>query len=179
MRKRSPAAMPRGAGLHLVPTLLCLLLGLAGTVAEAHKPSDSYLTLTVHGQDVRGRWDIALRDIDFAMGLDSNGDGNITWGELRARHQDIAAYALPRLTLLADGKKCALHTNRHLVDTHSDGTYEVLYFAADCTPQPRVLRVDYHLFFDLDPQHKGLLALQTNGVTRTAIFGESTATQQF
>ena len=31
--------------------------------AAAHKPSDSYLTLTVAGDKIEGRWDIALRDL--------------------------------------------------------------------------------------------------------------------
>lgn len=60
----------------------------------AHKASDSYLVLAVKGSEVIAQWDIALRDIDFAIGLDSNGDGEITWGELRARQANVAAWAL-------------------------------------------------------------------------------------
>ena len=58
----------------------------------AHKASDSYLVLDVKGATVSGQWDIALRDIDFALGLDLDGNGKITWGELRARHADIEAW---------------------------------------------------------------------------------------
>lgn len=162
-----------------IPLLLCLLLGIGGMPAEAHKPSDSYLALRSDGKSVEGQWDIALRDLDFAIGLDANGDGEITWGELRARHADIAAYALARLAVVADGKPCSLRAVRHRVDTHTDGAYEVLYFGADCSATPRVLRVTYRLFFDLDPQHKGLLKLDANGLTRSAIFGISNAEQQF
>ena len=75
-------------------TLLALLLLFAASLAYAHKPSDSYLAIRVEGSNLSGQWDIALRDLDFAIGLDSNGDGDITWGEVRARHADIAAYAL-------------------------------------------------------------------------------------
>ena len=169
---------PRRARLHVISILLCLL-GVYCLPAEAHKPSDSYVTLSPAGTSINGQWDIALRDIDFAIGLDANGDGDITWGELRARHADIAAYALARLAVVADGKLCTLHAVRHRVDTHTDGAYEVLYFSADCAASPRVLRITYRLFFDLDPQHKGLLKLNANGVTRTAIFGISNAEQQF
>jgi len=162
-----------------VCVLLCLMMGFGCGLADAHKPSDSYLTLNVAGPSVNGQWDIALRDLDFAIGLDADGDGEITWGELRARHKDIAAYALSRLALVADGVPCALHPLRHLVDNHTDGAYEVLRFNADCATTPRVLRLTYRLFFDLDPQHKGLLKLSTTGLTRTAIFGWSSAEQQF
>ena len=70
-----------------------LLLPLAGW---AHKPSDSYLRLRVEHHGLEGRWDIALRDLEYALGLDADHDGLITWGELRVRHADIAAYALAR-----------------------------------------------------------------------------------
>lgn len=174
-----PRTIP-GAGLHLLLILPLLFVCLAiSPRAHAHKPSDSYLTLGVDGNSVTGRWDIALRDLDFAIGLDVNGDGRITWGELRARHGDVASFALARLALAADGKRCDLRASRHLVDVHTDGAYEVLYFTGNCTSAPRMLRVDYHLFFDLDPQHKGLLKLEANGVTRAAIFGVSTEGQQF
>ena len=66
-------------------------IALAAAGAQAHKPSDSYLVVSIDGDTVRGQWDIALRDLDFAIGLDADGDGNITWGEVRARHADIAA----------------------------------------------------------------------------------------
>ena len=43
-----------------------------------------------------------------------------------------------------------------LIDDHSDGAYAVLRFIATCAAAPKSLTVDYRLFFDLDPQHRGL-----------------------
>lgn len=147
--------------------------------AHAHKPSDSYLTLSVDGAVVSGQWDIALRDLDFAIGLDANGDAEITWGEVRARHADIAAYALPRLALSAAGKPCPANMIGHLIDDHTDGAYAVLRFRADCNAASGSLQVRYGLFFDIDPQHKGLLRLQYKGSSSTAIFSPEKATQEF
>ena len=56
----------------------------------AHKASDSYLTIVVSADKVSGQWDIALRDLDFAIGLDTNDDSAITWKELRNKHETIA-----------------------------------------------------------------------------------------
>src|SRR5882724_9959257 len=84
--------------------LLALCLGLlASWPALAHKPSDSYLTLKVGSEGIAGQWDIALRDLDYAIGLDADGNGEITWGEVRTKHADIAAYALARLSVQGDG----------------------------------------------------------------------------
>jgi hypothetical protein len=159
--------------------LLAALVLLGAAAAEAHKPSDAYLALRVDDSGVQGQWDIALRDLDFALGLDADGDGRITWGELRARHAEIAAYALTRLVIRADGTPCPLSPVQQLVDTHSDGRYEVLRFRAACPARPGALEVGYHLFAELDPQHKGLLRLTAGGQTRTAVFGVSYPGERF
>ena len=69
--------------------ILILLALLVAGAAHAHKPSDSYLALQVEGAAVRGQWDIALRDLEFAIGLDADGNGEITWGELKAKRKDV------------------------------------------------------------------------------------------
>jgi hypothetical protein len=158
--------------------MLLLLAAFTGN-AHAHKPSDSYLVLKVDGATVQGQWDIALRDLDFAIGLDGNGDGEITWGELRARHGAIAAYALPRLKVKAGGSECPTHATEHLVDNHSDGAYAVLRFVAECPKPPAALELTYSLLFDVDPQHKGLLRLEYQGATTTAIFSPDKSSQHF
>lgn len=164
----------------MMKRLLLLCLCLCGTLpAYAHKPSDSYLTLSINGVAITGQWDIALRDLDFAIGLDSNGDAEITWGEVRAKHADIAAYAMPRLALSAAGKSCPTRVVEHLIDDHTDGAYAVLRFQADCGQQLDALQVQYGLFFDLDPQHKGLLRLAYQGHSSTAVFSPEKAIQQF
>jgi hypothetical protein len=160
--------------------LLLLLIGFFYSLSVyAHKPSDSYLTLSVDGRTITGQWDIALRDLDFAIGLDANGDAQITWGEVRAKHADIAAYAMSRLQLSSAGQTCPSHVTGHLVDDHTDGAYAVLRFKAECPAALETLQARYALFFDIDPQHKGLLRLQYQGASSTAIFSPDKATQQF
>ena len=147
--------------------------------AHAHKPSDSYLKLSVEGETISGQWDIALRDLDFALGLDTNQDGEITWGEVRARHADIAAYALSRLRLGPATAPCPVQVTQQLIDDHSDGAYTVLRFTATCAAGPKTLEVGYRLFFDLDPQHRGLIRLEYHGTTRAGIFSVDQPEQKF
>ena len=152
---------------------------LVHAAAFAHKPSDSYLTLAVDGATIHGQWDIALRDLEFALGLDGNQDGAITWGEVKARHADIAAYALARLTVGPAHGACEPVVREQLIDHHSDGAYAVLRFTVTCAAAPKALAVGYRLFFDVDPQHRGLLHLSAQGATRAGIFGADTPEQQF
>ena len=160
-------------------TLLASVLLWTAGGAWAHKPSDSYLSVTVAGDQVTGRWDIALRDLDFAIGLDADGDGNITWGEVRARHGEIAAYAAARLRAQADGQACNIEFGVQQVDEHTDGAYTVLPLRMACPQRPRALTLDYTLFADLDPQHRGLLNLSVDGAVRTAILGPQAPRQTF
>ena len=151
--------------------LILALMPWAST-AQAHKPSDSYIALSVQDERVTGQWDIALRDLDFAIGLDADGNGEITWGEVKAKRRDIIAYAMARLAITADEANCPITSTGELIDNHSDGAYAVLRFAATCPHKAKDLWVTYRLFFDIDPQHKGLLRLEKDGKTRTAIFGQ-------
>jgi hypothetical protein len=156
------------------------LLALALPSAFAHKPSDSYLTLNVTSAAIEGRWDIALRDLDFALALDADGNGELTWGEVRARHADIAAYATQRLAVRADDRPCTVTVGAQQIDEHTDGAYSVLPLALACeAASPQALTLNYTLLSDLDPQHRGLLNLSARGATRTAVLGGAQAEQRF
>lgn len=150
--------------------LMLFLLISASTSALAHKPSDSYLKLTVAQNTIKGQWDIALRDLDYAIGLDSNDDSRITWAELNQHRQAIYAYALQRLDIAADLENCRLIPGDLLVDEHTDGHYAVLEFQALCPSNAKQLVLIYHLFFDFDAQHRGLLTLAAPSGTATHIF---------
>ena len=160
--------------------LLCIFICLWTTAALAHKPSDSYLSITAKKNQLSGRWDIALRDLDFAIGLDSNDDGNITWGELSAKTMELSQYALARLTLGNATTACRKRFDKLLVDNHSDGNYAVLFFDSDCgTNSIEKLGVDYRLFADIDPQHRGLLKLNFEHSSTAAVLVPNQGVRQF
>jgi len=150
--------------------LAASLVLLATGPAAAHKPSDAYLRLAIDpGATPHGSLDVALRDLDLVVGLDGNGDGAITWRELKARHLALAAYVQSRLVLDTPGGPCELRPVEHLVDTHTDGAYAVLRFVAECPTSPGRLTLRYGLLFDVDPMHRGLLTVSRAGAVTTAV----------
>lgn len=139
--------------------VLGLLLLIVAGAANAHKASTSYLQLHVDGSRISGQWDIALRDLDHAIGLDADGDGNLTWGEVRRAQSRIDAYALARLHARSSGAMCSLRSTDLQIAGHSDGHYAVLSLEGRCPSAVTALDLDYSLFFDLDALHRGLLNL--------------------
>jgi hypothetical protein len=121
--------------------------------AQAHKSSDAYLRLSAdEGGGTRLRWDIALRDLDAVLELDADGDGRLTWGEVKAARGAIDRLALQSLS--APG--CSWQLREHELERRSDGAYAVLWLHSACAPG-QVRSVEYRLFRDNDPTHRGLL----------------------
>src|SRR6478735_4332079 len=127
--------------------------------AFAHKPSDSYLLLRAEDGGASGRWDIALRDLDDALGLDLDADGAVTWGELRAAAPRIEAYARASLRGSTVGGDCRLDFGKLAVIAHSDGAYAALPLSFACPGDAQRLRLHYELLFALDAQHRGVVRL--------------------
>jgi hypothetical protein len=171
----------------MITRLFLAVAILAGTAlpAWAHKPSDAHLALTVTDHGVTGRLDIALRDLDGALVLDADADGEITWAELTAASPRIDAYVRDRLALAADGMDCTLALGTAGIAELSDGPYWALPVTATCPHRPAVLAITYKLLFDLDAQHRGLvhIAGQTlivrNGDPVRATIGDETSVASF
>lgn len=159
--------------LLLLPVLLCLHIS-----AWAHKASDSYLVVNAQAASLTVQWDIAVRDIDFALGLDNDGNGQITWGELRTRQADIAAWALSRLELKRGGL-CPLQLAGLQVDEHTDGAYAVLQLNGTCPDKVGPLGLRYRLLFDLDSLHRGLLRASVDGTLHTTVLSPTSGEMQF
>ncbi|HKX41880.1 MAG TPA: HupE/UreJ family protein [Burkholderiaceae bacterium] len=139
----------------MIRILLLALALLASAGAQAHKASDAYLQLTAGEQGLVLRWDIALRDLDVAIGLDADDDGRLTWGEVRAAWPRIEAYAVPRLRI--DG--CPLRLAGHGLERRGDGAYATLRLESACALKTMPV-LHYALLRDVDPTHRGIAKLQ-------------------
>lgn len=150
-----------------------LWLACAGG-ATAHSASDAYLTLVAAGARdgetrLLGRIDVALRDLDFALGLDADGDGWITWGEVKARESAIARFVFDGLQASAGDTACRNVPGRQQVATRTDGAYAALFFEIHCPGVPRTVNLDYRVLFALDPSHRGIVVFRGREGTATAL----------
>lgn len=152
--------------------LLAVVLCLApwGFV-QAHGQSTALVRLSGNGSTLdRMQLDLALVDLEQALGLDADGDGTVTWGELRARAPAIEQYVRQRVVLRQgekEGMPCRLQPAELLVDDHADGAYAVLTYPVEC-PSRGVIALDYGLFFDQNPMHRALVSWELDGMPRAS-----------
>lgn len=144
--------------------------------ADAHSASDAYLTLFTDGSQasgeriIHGQWDIALRDLDFVLKLDDDGDGRLTWGEVHRHQTAIEHYAYQHLAVDGGpGHSCRIKPGRQLIDGHADGTYAALFFDAVCARTPEKITLQYTLFFGIDPSHRGIVVMHHGAAVATAV----------
>jgi hypothetical protein len=154
----------------------CIALLTLATAAQAHKASDAYLTLSVDGHHIEQRLDIALRDLDRELVLDTNNDGALQWGEVRTRWAAIEALADAGLRIQADGQDCTRQQRGPAqLDSHSDGRHVVLTQQWLCAAPVQSLSLDYRLFARSDATHRGVVRVvstppgDATPLTRTAV----------
>lgn len=154
--------------------LLCISALLGVGSAWAHKPSDSYLTLTARdGGLVDVNWHVALRDLDGELSLDTNDDGRLTWGEVRTHWADMLGYVRPYLRLSHADVPCEKQPGSDrtpAVIEHTDGQYAVFEWTQQCALSAGQawmdLDVEYHLFALTDPTHRGIVRMRQQGSDR-------------
>jgi hypothetical protein len=160
--------------------LLCVtLLGFAAPRAQAHIASNGFLTLRVEHSQVSGALELAIRDGELAVGLDHDGDGKVTWQELKASQTALEIYVLGHLRLAGADAPCRMEFNPVQVNDRVDGSYLWLPFTADCGRSLERLSIDYRILDAEDPSHRGLLSLSAGGTTQTSVLGGAAAARSF
>jgi len=157
---------------------LILMLGFA-SIGSAHVASNGFLVVHAQGQDLNGSMELALRDVELAIGVDSNQDGKVTWGELHAAEPQLRQYVASHLQLDAQKSACALNFGALQVNARVDGNYAWLPFSAHCPVEVRQVSIAYSLMEDIDPSHRGLLTLTSGADVQTAVLGGKHADAAF
>jgi hypothetical protein len=155
---------------------VCLLLSVAAT-AHAHIASNGFLTVNVEGSNLTGTIELAMRDAELAVGLDSNRDGKITWGEVRSHQRDLELYVRSKLSIGDGTSKCSEEFAPVEINQRVDGNYLWLPFSAVCGIKPTRLAINYQLMQGIDPSHRGLLTVTAWGATQTGVLGGGSGEQ--
>lgn len=137
---------------------LLVLLSVFSLSAQAHQLSTAYLSGEL---DATGKVQLELQsrlyDLERAVGLDTNRDGELLWGEVLGNADDLEAYLKSRINLRRDDRPCNLSfTGPWKVDEHYGEAYLMTPLQAQC-PLSGDLTLTYQAFFDQQPEHKLLV----------------------
>lgn len=164
--------MPR-AGLWLA-TWGFLLALFGPALSWAHSSSNGYLTLNSTESGMVLRADLSLRDVDLALDLDRDRDGQVLWAEVQGRTQEIHVWLQQGLRLSSAGQACALQPQPLMASEHADGIYLSAQFDVRCSQEARdgasEMALRYGLIFDQDALHRGLLRIDLPGAQASLIF---------
>ncbi|WP_036262422.1 HupE/UreJ family protein [Methylocapsa aurea] len=144
------------AWLCTAAVLFCASI-FAATRAEAHAQSYGFLRVNVGDHQVSGQLELALRDLDLILDLDANGDGKLTWGEVRQREEEIGALAEENLSIGPIEAPCKLVPEPIKIDARGGENYAIIPFTGQCGELGDRITVAYDLMFEADAQHRGLV----------------------
>jgi hypothetical protein len=143
--------------------LVAALLLLMSAGAQAHVASTSFVELTMHGRLLAGSVELAVRDVELAVGVDSNRDRRATWRELRAAAPALRGYLADHLTVETTGAPCPVQFGELRVNTRVDGNYAWIPVSVQCPTEPAQITIRYQVLSGIDPSHRGLLKLDSGG----------------
>jgi hypothetical protein len=166
--------MTRFLAVFLSAAIICLAAFFPATCVEAHTQSYGFLRATVHDDQVSGQLELAVRDLDLAYTLDANGDGNVTWGELRKRESELASLVLHKISIGPADNPCDLVPGAIAIDSRGGENYVIFPFTGTCEVLGSQVRVGYDLMFGSDAQHRGLVDLNNGDVGRSTVMTPET-----
>lgn len=147
--------------------VLALLVCGAGQAA-AHQTSLSYISVSKDGSALRVTLALAFRDLEVAVGLDADFNGEVSWGEAKARLEAVETYVSGRL-VLASGGVCQTRLRTARPEYRNGEGYLSLDYEGTCPARDQALEVRDTMFFDVDPTHRVLLHATIEGKDSTQI----------
>ena len=165
---------------------LAIVATLASVSGSAHNAGNSYLYLQIYPESISGRFEIALEDLNPALGL-SGTSLEITAENLDERIGFLRDYYREHVTISDESGPLSIEFKTHdLLD--AEGGYVLLPFDLGGLDRvPETLTLDYSILFDEEPSHRGFLLVEHNWATGTfanenrvsLVFGPSSRRQEF
>ena len=142
--------------LHALVGWICLLVA---TPTLAHKGSDAYLQLKLDSASSTLRVDVALRDLDAVLDIDSDANGQLTWAEVRAAYPAIERYLGSKVRV--DG--CQWRAVSTALERRADGVYAALTWSGECAGDANSPAIRYSALREIDPTHRAIAKIERPG----------------
>ncbi len=138
---------------------ICLLLVLTCLLpffAHAHTSSEAFLKIQLDGSRATGAWEFALQDLENIVGVDADGDGRISWGDIKNREAAIQQYILAGIALQQNDETCHVIPGTTMLNNRQDTVFLHVPVTVECPAMIERLQINYDLFFNQDIRHHAI-----------------------
>ena len=152
---------PLQATFMLICSLFC-------SPTHAHAPDTGNVFLHIEDEAVYGRVELALDDLNLALELDMPDGEEVTVDDLRPYLDRIDEYIRQRVALsIGSVSGPPPITGYGIVDVSFARMIQVEFAYEELPEVPREIEVTYSALFDVQPDHRGMLVIETNWKTGT------------
>ncbi len=147
---------------HFVSIFLIFTFLSPNQVAYAHSPDQGYLYLRIYGEAIGGRFELAAKDINRAIGTNLNDNLNL---EVIKPHLDkLYDYFISRSSFQSsEGKYSVRFTEPTVLNLEEKADFVRFHFELDGVQKvPDELELEYNLIFDKHDIHRGMLIVEYN-----------------
>jgi hypothetical protein len=182
-----PGSSMKTSGLK---AFLLVLLGITPlffqTTGWAHNLGQSYVYLQIYDEQLTGRFEIILDDLNKGLLLDQT-ENPITTDDLPQRLSEVQAYINSHLSFEADGEPLEIRFSGLETLKAKGKVFALLDFTLiDNRPTPDAIDIDYSILFDVDPEHSGMVLIEqfwrgqifNNESRPSLIFSDTNRSQQ-
>lgn len=143
-------------------------------IAVAHQLSTSYIIGEIdEAGRINGEWQLSLADLELAIGLDLNSNGELTWAEVKSRQTEIATYSAENLVFSRNNLKCKLSFGAvERLQDHANEAFAVTDFSGQCAIAG-TLQITYSAIFSLDSSHEVMLNISDGRNAHSVVLDES------
>jgi len=157
--------------------LALLVIVCLAPPCDAHQAGVSYVIVDASHEELMGQWKAAIRDLELAIGLDGDGDGKVTWAELREHFSVIEEYFAAHLAARSEGRNLPLRPGAFQVEELHGEMFAVLSFSSERIVSSQPIEINYSAFFDRDAGHRGIFEVTTGSSTRITTFSPNHQTE--
>ena len=140
--------------------LLVLLVVDAGKTVDAHSLGQSYIFIKRYENQLSGRFEITLKDLNKALTTTSI-SGPITETNLKNRIDEVYEYYIKNVQFYDGTRKLPVRFTGSDIMKAKFATYVQLYFNIfENSAGPDAIDIDYAVMFDVDTDHLALLVIE-------------------
>ncbi|MEO1087667.1 MAG: HupE/UreJ family protein, partial [Acidobacteriota bacterium] len=141
---------------------LLALLAFAGS-ASAHRTGESYVYIIATEDSLEGRVEARLTDLNEAVPIDDDGDGELTVDEFEAHQDEVRRYIFDRVAVGTEGRDFPLRFTGIRYIKLRWATFALFDFKAEGVDSPpETIEAEYRALYDVIPEHRAFLLIERN-----------------